>query len=110
MDRLNFVPLQENLLECADWGQGSGSVIWDGVNRFCSSIDSLLPKIQENLLETISYVLAKTPYRAVKGVTVRSGSSSSLQAVPDIPSPALTQLALRTLTEFNLKVRGGSLV
>jgi FKBP12-rapamycin complex-associated protein len=70
------------------------------------SIKPLLPEIQEKLLDSISFVLAKTPYRTSRGVTpiVRPLKSPSTPSTMDISGPALTQLALHTLTTFDLQV------
>lgn len=71
------------------------------------SIRPLLPEIQERLLDSISFVVAKTPYRTTRGVTppvVRQLRSPSTPSTMEVSGPALTQLALHTLTTFDLQV------
>lgn len=67
---------------------------------------SLLPQVQERLLESISLVLAKAPYRPSKaGAPVpRIPSAPSTPVGSEYVGPALTQLALQTLTNFDLQV------
>lgn len=81
------------------------SDIRERVHDIPISIKTLLPVIQERLLDAISFVLAKTPYRTTYGVTplvrpLRNPSTPSME----ISGPALTQLALHTLTTFDLQV------
>lgn len=80
---------------------------WVCVLLVAFRIDSLLPVIQERLLDSISFVLAKTPYRTTRGVTpvVRPLKNAWMPSTMDISGPALTQLALNTLTNFDLRVR-----
>jgi len=70
------------------------------------SIGPLLPEIQERLLDSISFVVAKTPYRTTRGVipVVRQLRSPSTPSTMEVTGPALTQLALHTLTTFDLQV------
>lgn len=70
-----------------------------------SSLPSLLSTVQERLLDSISFVLAKSSYRSAKATMVPTralvvpGSPQLLE----LTGPALVQLALRTLTTFDLK-------
>ncbi|KAG0576661.1 hypothetical protein KC19_5G097200 [Ceratodon purpureus] len=75
------------------------------LEQIASSIKPLLPEIQEKLLDSISFVLAKTPYRTTRGVTpiVRPLKSPSTPSTVEISGPALMQLALHTLTTFDLQ-------
>ena len=66
------------------------------------SLKNLLPMVQERLLDSISFVLAKTPYRTTQGVSPLTRSMPS--SLMEISGPALTQLALHTLTTFDLQV------
>lgn len=70
------------------------------------SIPSLLPTIQERLLDCISMALSKNPYPQPKpGVpAARMNTLNITQQVSDISGPVLVQLALRTLAHFNFKV------
>jgi hypothetical protein len=58
--------------------------------------------VQERLLDSISFVLAKTPYRTTQGVPPLTRTMPS--SLMEISGPALTQLALHTLTTFDLQV------
>ena len=71
-----------------------------------SSIPSLLPTIQERLLDCISVALSKSPHPQAKpGVsTTRTNTTNAAQQVSDISGSVLVQLALRTLAHFNFKV------
>lgn len=70
------------------------------------SIPSLLPTIQERLLDCISIALSKSPYlQAKQGVSAaRTNMANVTQQVSDISGSVLVQLALRTLAHFNFKV------
>ena len=73
-------------------------------------LPSLLPTIQERLLDSISFVLLKSSYQSAKTTTV-PGRSPIVPSSPqsfELNGPALVQLALTTLTTFNLEV--GSLI
>jgi len=70
---------------------------------FPYSIPSLLPTIQERLLDCISQALPKSSIRPGASVG-RANRSNSLQQFVDSNSPLLVQLALWTLANFNFKV------
>lgn len=70
------------------------------------SIPSLLPTIQDRLLECISVVLSKSQHpqgRSVVGMG-RGNLMNIPQHVSDLGGSALVQLALQTLSRFNFKV------
>lgn len=75
-------------------------------NGHLFSIPSLLPTIQERLLDYISMVLSKTHYRQEKPAvaTPRVTPTNGPQQILEISSSALVQLALQTLARFNFKV------
>lgn len=75
-------------------------------NGRCFSIPSLLPTIQERLLESISAVLSRSHHaQARPSVPVNRGNlTSATQQVPELSGSALVQLALQTLAQFNFKV------
>lgn len=85
---------------------GLTPILVDALKQIASSIRSLLPEIQERLLDSISFVVAKTPYRTTRGVpvNVRAIRSISSPSSMEVSGPALTQLALHTLTTFDLQV------
>ncbi|CAL9151414.1 unnamed protein product [Musa hybrid cultivar] len=68
------------------------------------SIPSLLPTIQELLLDCISVALSKTSYASAKpGVAgIRTNTINNTQQLSDA-SGSVVQLALRTLARFNFK-------
>lgn len=74
-------------------------------NIFLISIPSLLPTIQELLLDCISVALSKTSYASAKpGVAgIRTNTINNTQQLSDA-SGSVVQLALRTLAHFDFKV------
>ncbi|CAM6130085.1 unnamed protein product [Calypogeia fissa] len=85
---------------------GLSPTLVESLRQISTSLPSLLPTVQEKLLESISLVLAKTPYRSARAVgtaPTRSVSSPSTPAPAEYVGPYLTQLALRTLTTFNIQ-------
>ena len=73
---------------------------------FYFSIPSVLPIIQDRLLDSISMVLSKSHYpqgRPAAGVG-RGNLMNVPQHVSDLSGSALVQLALQTLARFNFKV------
>ncbi|XP_024379368.1 serine/threonine-protein kinase TOR [Physcomitrium patens] len=97
-------PYVEGLLDSM-FALGLTPTLVHALKQISSRIDSLLPVIQERLLDSISFVLAKTPYRTTRGVTpvVRPLKNAWMPSTMDISGPALTQLALNTLTNFDLR-------
>lgn len=67
------------------------------------SIPSLLPTIQDRLLDCISAVLSKSHARSSIAMT-RGSTTNATQQVVDLSGSALVQLALQTLAHFNFKV------
>ncbi|BBN14806.1 serine/threonine-protein kinase mTOR [Marchantia polymorpha subsp. ruderalis] len=92
--------LLELMFQC-----GLTPTLVDSLKQISSSMPSLLPQVQERLLESISLVLAKAPYRPSKaGAPVpRIPSAPSTPVGSEYVGPALTQLALQTLTNFDLQ-------
>lgn len=70
------------------------------------SIPSLLPTIQDRLLDCISTVLSKSHYvQARSSIAMTRGSTANAtQQVAELSGSALVQLALQTLARFNFKV------
>lgn len=70
------------------------------------SIPSLLPTIQERLLDCISLVLSKSHYSQTRPAVplVRGNMMNIPQQISDLNGSALVQLALQTLARFNFKV------
>jgi hypothetical protein len=70
------------------------------------SLPVLLPSIQERLLDALSLILAKKPYRPppAAAAVARSPSLGSPGLQSDLTAAGLTQLALRTLGTFDLAV------
>lgn len=74
---------------------------------FLFSIPSLLPTIQDRLLDSISMVLSKSHYHLGRPAqSVGRGIIINVpQQVSELNGSALVQLALQTLARFNFKVR-----
>ncbi|MCO5588585.1 hypothetical protein L7F22_042542 [Adiantum nelumboides] len=90
----------------AMFASGLTPTLVEALESIVSSLPALLPTVQERLLDSISFVLAKSTYRSAKAVsavpTRPLGVPSSPQS-PEVTGASLVQLALRTLTTFNLK-------
>lgn len=75
---------------------------------FCAlcSLPVLLPSIQERLLDVLSLILAKKPFRPPSAASplARSPSLGSPVLQSELTAAGLTQLALRTLATFDLTV------
>ncbi|KAG8650537.1 serine/threonine-protein kinase TOR isoform X2 [Manihot esculenta] len=97
-------PYVRNLLEVM-FSAGLSSTLVEALEQITISIPSLLPTIQERLLESISSVLSKSHYyQARPAAPVARGSAvNAPQKVSDISGSALVQLALQTLARFNFK-------
>lgn len=82
------------------------SHIWFTIYLLNSSIPTLLPTIQERLLDSISMVLSKSPFPQTKpgAAAVRSTVVTAPQQLACMSGAALVQLSLRTLARFNFKV------
>ncbi|KAH9295237.1 hypothetical protein KI387_038825, partial [Taxus chinensis] len=89
----------------AMFSSGLSPTLVEALDQIASSLPSLLPTIQERLLDCISIVLSKTLYRTVRtgGAVVHGNTVLSSQQILDVSGPALVQLALRTLATFNFK-------
>jgi FKBP12-rapamycin complex-associated protein len=81
---------------------GLSDKLVEALESISTSIPSLLPTIQERLLDCISQALPKSSTRPGASVG-RASRSNSLQQLVDSTSPVLVQLALRTLANFNFK-------
>ncbi|GAB2292090.1 hypothetical protein Dimus_026338 [Dionaea muscipula] len=76
----------------------------EALEQITISIPSLLPTIQDRLIESIYTTLSKTHTAQAKpAVIVRGSAMSAPLLVSDLSSPALVQLALQTLALFNFK-------
>ncbi|XP_058080505.1 serine/threonine-protein kinase TOR isoform X2 [Magnolia sinica] len=89
----------------AMFSAGLSPTLVEALGQITDSIPSLLPTIQERLLDCISIALSKSPYpQARPGVMVtRSNLMNTPQQVSDVTGSTLVQLALRTLARFNFK-------
>ncbi|KAJ4809422.1 Serine/threonine-protein kinase [Rhynchospora pubera] len=99
-------PHVRGLLDCM-FVAGLSDVLVVALEQISLSIPSLLPTIQERLLDSISFVLSKAPYppsRLSSAGSTRAGAVvNAPQSSPDVNNAALVQLALRTLAHFNFK-------
>ncbi|XP_044490228.1 serine/threonine-protein kinase TOR-like isoform X2 [Mangifera indica] len=81
------------------------STLVDALEQITVSIPSLLPTIQDRLLDSISLVLSKSLYSQTRpsAPLVRGNMMNIPQQVLDLNGSALVQLALQTLARFNFK-------
>ncbi|EEF44132.1 fkbp-rapamycin associated protein, putative [Ricinus communis] len=93
-----------NLLEVM-FSAGLSSTLVEALEQITISIPSLLPTIQDRLLDSISLVLSKSHYsQARPAASMARGSTVNIpQRVSDLSGSALVQLALQTLARFNFK-------
>ncbi|XP_020217117.1 serine/threonine-protein kinase TOR [Cajanus cajan] len=84
---------------------GLSTVLVEALEQISTSIPSLLPTIQDRLLDSISMVLSKSHYhlgRPAQSVG-RGTVINAPQQVSELNGSALIQLALQTLARFNFK-------
>ncbi|XP_076915399.1 serine/threonine-protein kinase TOR-like [Bidens hawaiensis] len=89
----------------AMFSAGLSAVLVESLEQITVSIPSLLPTIQDQLLESISTVLSK-PHNAqirTSGTPGRVNPANNTQQVPELSGSVLEQLALQTLARFNFK-------
>ncbi|XLU56976.1 hypothetical protein S245_051624 [Arachis hypogaea] len=84
---------------------GLSTVLVEALEQICASIPSLLPTIQERLLDSISMVLSKSHYHPGRpAASIGRGTVMNVpQQVSELSGPGLIQLALQTLARFNFK-------
>ncbi|XP_020699146.1 serine/threonine-protein kinase TOR isoform X1 [Dendrobium catenatum] len=87
------------------FSSGLSPTLIDALEQISLSLPSLLPTIQERLLDCISMALSKRPYPQSKPgvIASRANTANNLQQFSDISGSILVQLALRTLAHFNFK-------
>ncbi|KAJ9175070.1 hypothetical protein P3X46_013654 [Hevea brasiliensis] len=97
-------PYVRNLLEVM-FSAGLSSTLVEALEQITLSIPSLLPSIQDRLLDSISLVLSKYPYSQARPAApmARGSAMNAPQKVSDLSVSALVQLALQTLARFNFK-------
>uniref|UniRef100_A0A2P2LTC6 Serine/threonine-protein kinase TOR n=2 Tax=Rhizophora mucronata TaxID=61149 RepID=A0A2P2LTC6_RHIMU len=97
-------PHVRNLLN-AMFSAGLSPTLVEALKQITVSIPSLLPTIQDRLLECISFVLSKSHhFQARPSVPIgRGGTTSAPLQVSDPNGSTLVQLALQTLADFNFK-------
>ncbi|KAL2490207.1 Serine/threonine-protein kinase TOR [Abeliophyllum distichum] len=97
-------PYVRSLLD-AMFSVGLSFTLVEALEQITISIPSLLPTIQERLLECISVVLSRHHHvqsRSSVGITRANSISASLQLL-ELGGAAPVQLALQTLARFNFK-------
>ncbi|XP_022972503.1 serine/threonine-protein kinase TOR [Cucurbita maxima] len=84
---------------------GLSPTLVESLEQITISIPSLLPSIQERLLECISVVLSKShsPQGRPNALVGRGNVMTVPQPVSDLCGSSLVQLALQTLARFNFK-------
>ncbi|KAG5526253.1 hypothetical protein RHGRI_032514 [Rhododendron griersonianum] len=89
----------------AMFSAGLSSILVEALEQITVSIPSLLPTIQDRLLDCISTVLSKSHYvQARSSIAMTRGSTTNAtQQVAELSGSVLVQLALQTLARFNFK-------
>ncbi|KAL5787993.1 hypothetical protein ACOSP7_004942 [Xanthoceras sorbifolium] len=84
---------------------GLSTTLVDALEQITVSIPSLLPTIQDRLLDCISLVLSKSHYSQTRPpvALARANMINVPQQVSDLNGSSLVQLALQTLARFNFK-------
>ncbi|KAK2655828.1 hypothetical protein Ddye_008880 [Dipteronia dyeriana] len=84
---------------------GLSTTLVDSLEQITVSIPSLLPTIQDRLLDCISLVLSKSHYSQTRPPVALARANTIIvpQQVSDLNGSALVQLALQTLARFNFK-------
>ncbi|XP_052626570.1 serine/threonine-protein kinase TOR isoform X1 [Lactuca sativa] len=89
----------------AMFSAGLSSVLVESLEQITISIPSLLPTIQDRLLESISVVLSKpqNTHTGASATPSRANIANNMQQMSELTGSALEQLALQTLARFNFK-------
>ncbi|XP_061978009.1 serine/threonine-protein kinase TOR isoform X1 [Populus nigra] len=97
-------PYVRSLLDVM-FSAGLSPTLVEALEQISDSIPSLLPTIQERLLDCISLALSKSHFSQSRAAihTVRGTMTNAPQQVSDLSGSALVQLALQTLARFNFK-------
>ncbi|KAI3919103.1 hypothetical protein MKW98_016656 [Papaver atlanticum] len=97
-------PHVRSLLD-AMFSTGLSSTLAEALEQIIVGIPSLLPTIQERLLDSISLALSRAPFPHSRAgfVVARPNVMSNPRQVTELSGPALVQLALQTLGRFNFK-------
>uniref|UniRef100_A0A5B7BS83 Serine/threonine-protein kinase TOR n=1 Tax=Davidia involucrata TaxID=16924 RepID=A0A5B7BS83_DAVIN len=97
-------PHVRSLLD-AMFSAGLSSTLVEALEQITVSIPSLLPSIQDRLLECISKVLSRSYYAQARlsVASSRGNMTNTTQQVSELSGSALVQLALQTLARFNFK-------
>ncbi|XP_074275847.1 serine/threonine-protein kinase TOR [Silene latifolia] len=100
---LDMEPHVRGLLD-AMFSAGLSSQLVEALDQISASIPSLLSTIQERLLESISLALSKSHHtQARPASTSRANVVNVPMMVSDVAGPAVVQLALQALAQFNFK-------
>ncbi|KAK9097076.1 hypothetical protein Sjap_022573 [Stephania japonica] len=97
-------PHVRSLLD-AMFSSGLSSTLVEALEQISISIPSMLPTIQDRLLECISLALSKAHYAQSRqgAAAARGNMITTTQQVPELSNSALVQLSLQTLARFNFK-------
>ncbi|NP_001312152.1 serine/threonine-protein kinase TOR-like [Nicotiana tabacum] len=89
----------------AMFSAGLSLTLVEALEQITESIPSLLPTIQDRLLECISAILSRSHHALSRQSTAMSRGhiATVIPQVPELSGPALVQLALQTLARFNFK-------
>ncbi|VFQ96023.1 unnamed protein product [Cuscuta campestris] len=75
----------------------------EALDQISISIPTLLPTIQDRLLDCISTILSRSHQSRPSVASSRGHVANATQQVPELSGSALVQLALQTLARFNFK-------
>lgn len=88
----------------AMFSTGLSSQLVEALEQIAVSIPSLLPTVQDRLLESISIALSRSHHTQVRPAAIGRGNVVSPPLlVSDVSGPFVVQLALQTLAHFNFK-------
>ncbi|XP_019183667.1 PREDICTED: serine/threonine-protein kinase TOR isoform X1 [Ipomoea nil] len=95
-------PHVRSLLD-AMFSSGLSLTLVEALDQISISIPTLLPTIQDRLLECISTILSRSHQSRSSVTSSRGHIANATQQVPELSGSALVQLALQTLARFNFK-------
>ncbi|KAL8097331.1 hypothetical protein AgCh_030462 [Apium graveolens] len=97
-------PHVQSLLDSM-FAAGLSFTLVEALEQITISIPSLLPAIQNRLLECISAVLSQSHHAQAKSsiTPTRANVASTTQQISELSGSALVQIGLQTLAQFNFK-------
>ncbi|CAH9071216.1 unnamed protein product [Cuscuta epithymum] len=87
----------------AMFSSGLSLKLVEALDKISLSIPTLLPTIQDRLINCISTILSRSHLSNLAVTSGRGHITNATQQVPELSGSALVQLALQTLARFNFK-------